>query len=186
MKAKGLVDRDNEDPSEALMRAGIAKLRVYAVESIYFYPAVVTAVASVQGKETEVEALLIEACSKITDEQINRIAEDCAERALRSQFKAYPPKLSIAKEDGGIFKIELERLQAIESSCREEIVRVRDSANWEQLTKLIKVKSTQAPALIMERLGLTKGGYYEQARRAIATSDHLKSIMEGLVPNPFE
>jgi hypothetical protein len=186
MKAKGIIDKDNEDSSRSLTDAGIAKLQVYAVESLYFHPEVVTAVALSQGKEASVKALLAEACSLVTDESISRAAADCAERALRSQFQANPPRFWKIKECAGVFQIDLERLRSIEATHLREITLARDSANWEQITKLIKIKSTQAPRLIMDGLGLTKSGYYEQARRAIATSDQLKQVILQLVPNPFE
>jgi len=168
MEARGLVDADNREDAEALNSTRVARLGVYAVESLYFHPSVVEAVAAVQGKAAEVAKVLHQASERVSDDRLKEDAQNYAERALRAHLLGKPPKLAHLKESNGTFQINISAFSSLEDNLLREMKAAKVANNWEELVRLVRIKGTQAPKFIRESLGLTQNGYYEQARRVIA------------------
>lgn len=185
MEARGLVDADNREDAAALDGTRVARLGVYAVESLYFHPSVVQAVADVIGKTAEVNKILYQASEKVSSDRLKEDAQNYAERALRAHLLGKPPKLVNLKESDGIFQIDLSAYSSLEDRIRDKMKRAKAARNWEELVRLIRIKGTQAPKFIRDSLGLTQNGYYEQARRVIAGNDDVRVAILRLVPNPF-
>jgi len=185
MEARGLVDADNRNDEASLSNAGIAVLGVYAIESLYFHPLVVTAVAEIQGKSEEVERLLAAACAEVSDEYIQVCANNCAERALRAQIRRNLPRLADLNESEGVFRIDLTDINAIGGELLSQMTAAKTAQDWAGLVRLVRIKGTQAPRLIVDTLGLTRNGYAEHARRVIAVDERVRAAILRLVPNPF-
>jgi ABC-type cobalamin/Fe3+-siderophores transport system ATPase subunit len=185
MVAKGIVDRDNEDAVPSLIEAGVAKLMVYAVESLYFHPAVVQSIAELLGKGADVERVLREACQKVDDETISRNAQSIGERIVRMKVQSNIPKASELMSGKGSIEIDLKEFGEKVTASQSAMMYAKANKNWSELITIVKIKSTQAPSFIIQSLGLTKDAYYQQARRAISNNAELRLIIMQLVPDPF-
>ncbi len=185
MEARGLVDADNREDAKALKSTTVARLGVYAVESLYFHPSVVEAVAAVQGKAADVAQVLHQASGKVSDDRLKEDAQNYAERALRAHLLGNPPKLANLKESNGAFQINISAFKSLEDDLLHEMTQAKATNNWEELVRLVRIKGTQAPKFIRDSLGLTQNGYCEQARRVIARNDNVRAAILRLVPNPF-
>lgn len=185
MTARGLVDADNRNDAASLGEAGISKLGVYAVESLYFHSSVIEALAAQQDKSAELDQILNMACSEVSDEFLQTCARNCAERALRAHLRGNPPRYTDLSENNGTFKIDMAPFKAIEEELLQDMRAALSENNWNELVKFVKIKGTHAPKRIREALGLTQNGYSEQARRVLASNDDVRVIISDLAPNPF-
>jgi len=185
MEARGIIDADNRAETESLQGTGVAQLKVYAIESLYYHPTVIRSIASHMEKGNQVDDILKKACDAIDQGTSERAAKTCAEHAMRAHFRNHLPTLANLRENDGVQIIELSHFDKIEENMRSQLIDAKENKDWQTLVELVKVKSTPVPKLIAEALGLKIESYKTLALKKIEDDGEVCDAIKDLVPDPF-
>ena len=185
MEARGIVDADNRADTANLQDTGVAQLKVYAIESLYYHPTVIKSIASHMEKSDQIDEILNNACDEIDQGMLERTATTCAEHALRARLRNHLPTLADLRKVNGDQKIDLSDFNKIEKNILSQLKSAKKTKNWLELVKLVKVKSTPVPKRIAEALGLRIEGYKDLALSKIEKDPDVYDAIKNLVPDPF-
>ena len=185
MEARGIIDADNRPDTAYLQGTGVAQLKVYAIESLYYRPTVIGSIASHMEKGNQVDDILNQACDTIDQGTLERAAKICAEHALRAHFHNHLPTLANLRKSNGVLEIDLSHFNEIEKNMRDQLLNAKANKDWLKLIELVKVKSTPVPKLIAEALGLKIEGYKTLALKKIEDDGEVCDAIKDLVPDPF-
>ena len=169
LAAYGLVDRDGRDDDARAdsHRRGIYMLPYYAVESVYYHPTIIQAVASrlgsVIGEDTEERGLAAvrAAVASIAGEE-KRLAREATVRAVKDQLAHIAPKLDENTPEPISISLPWQgRAEETERALRTAIER----EDLETITRIINIKKTQLRRRVVDALGLRDEIDYEMAVR---------------------
>ena len=185
MEARGIIDADNRPDTAYLQGTGVAQLKVYAIESLYYHPTVIRSIGSHMEKGYQVDDILKKACDAIDQGTLERAPYTCAEHALRAHFRNHLPTLANLRKSNGVLEIDLSHFNEIEENMLDQLLNAKANKDWLKLVELVKVKSTPVPKLIAEALGLKMDGYKTLALKKIEDDREVWDAIKDLVPDPF-
>ena len=186
MKARGLVDADNAMGRERLLRIGVYPLNLYAVESLWYHPVVITALLEGSGSTSSYEAVVEAACKSITPQQIEHLSIDAAYKEVRHKYDTSFPSFDEFKVNlSDRIEIDLDG-QALTESKRKNIAAAVGASDWESVVLLVKIKASSAPGIIAQHLGYRSPSAYETAAQKLLQRDASVLIeLRTKVPSPF-
>ncbi len=176
VKAWGIIDNDGRDLSAiALLHTnGIFALPFYSVESIYYHPDLILAVAHRQAAvtggngHTTTQNAIVEAI-KATEPHFNRLAARAVEKTIRSKFFAGLPTLrQIATGQAITLNIDTEAVIDAEVTALSEAARASD---WTRILTRCPIRETPALDAIARAVGLQSKYQYESAVLQVLRED---------------
>jgi hypothetical protein len=177
VEGRGIVDRDgrDEDESAALKEKGILVLPVHEIESLYYLPTLISAVAVQQAAMQEGD--LSELVKSAVDAALQALApSETAERlaaALAAQMVARKAAASVpdaAELRAGQPAVSFE----VESPFVTLLARFQQylaERDLEQLVRTFPIRETAMRAAVARALGFTDHGKYEAAVRSCLRAD---------------
>lgn len=182
MVGRGLVDGDNRGDIGSLKKKGISMLAVYAIESIYYHPNVISVMLERSAETISLQDILDAALATLGDAE--HLAKMTAYRAYRESYlrrmldeKAFAENLQMAEVVDG---------PGLVSIARTELVKLKQAGNWLAIVKRYKIKASNAPDEISRKLGFLKADHYErQVLKELNENSKLRDTISSIVPNPF-
>ena len=168
VEAWGIIDNDgrSEDSIYRLWADGIFVLPFYSVESIFYHPAVVLAVAKLQaevtGDDGEATAqVALQAAVEEVSRHLQRLASKGIEKAIRQEiFSAIPTLQQI--EAGRPVEISVNVTDKVNSEVAVLSLAAQES-DWTKLIARCPIRETQAPDIIARLIGLPGRRQYQSA-----------------------
>lgn len=186
MTAKGLIDSDNRVDHERLQKLGVSLLGVYAIESIYYHPLMVSAVHASAGTKVSLDDIYDAAVGAISDETVHRVAKDAAYKAFSYEYRSSMPSINDFMTDD-LIAAPTKSAKQLFAEKSDHFRSLLNSKNWEEIIKYFKIKSTSAPQEIARRLGFLNAGAYEiAARKMLKARPEIRDQLRTLLPDPFE
>lgn len=183
MESKGLVGGDNREDTENLSKMGITTLSVYAIESIYYHPAVIKQMIKWSAEKISIDDVLNKAINSLGD---------LGHLAKMSAYRTYREKYLRAMLDDNTFATSVHEKESINgpkliADAKADIDRLAGAENWLDLVKKYKIKATNAPKAIANILGFAGPSQYEHYVIKMLGSDvELRKVVSKIVPNPFD
>ena len=184
--AFGIIDKDQRSVEECtdLLQHGIAAIKQYSVESIYYHPQVVNCVlarvSTINGidsrkAEDEYRTGII---SSINEHKA-RLAARLAEKVIRDRMlKEIPDWRSILAGNTELQLTSQDLLDA-ENILIEQLL---NDCNLEQLVSRYPIRETQVPNIVARSLGFQSTPKYEQAvRKMLIDDDAGRQLVLGLL-----
>lgn len=176
VQAFGIVDQDQISPDQrsSFIAKGIYPLSVYSVESLYYSPAIIAAVAerqcSVVGGDS---ALMIQAAranliSAIASE-VDRLSARMTEQAVKDKICMQMPAWK-AIQRGENVNIIVDA-QAIYQAERAQLQSWITAQDVEKIVERYPIRETMALAAVVNALQFKSRGQYEAAVRKLVSDD---------------
>jgi ABC-type cobalamin/Fe3+-siderophores transport system ATPase subunit len=186
MEAVGIVDADNRHDIDALQADRVAVLGVYAIESIYYHPAVVEALIQTAGTASSCLDILNEACATITDGDIERLAKDAVYKSFRQSFDRKRLTSYDYWQQTSEFQLNFDDPSIGLNHLVTELTSLRDQKKWLSLIQKMKIKATPSMHKIATKLGYLGTHQYEiAAKKIIDRTETLREDLQTVIPNPF-
>ncbi|PTQ68167.1 ATP-binding cassette domain-containing protein [Pseudomonas sp. GV071] len=182
MSARGLVDGDNRSDTAELIKGGVHPLEVYAIESVYYHPSVISEMLKHSAEKVSLQEVIIKAIDVIGDAQ---------HLSKMTAYRSYRESHMRAMLDDTSFEAGVQTVQHIDgpsliAACQANFNSLKKSMDWAEITKLFKIKSTGAPNAIATKLGYGGSAQYERALVKLLDKDpSLFNAVRALVPDPF-
>lgn len=191
-RAFGLVDNDgmDDDFREELAREGVFSLPVFAVESLYYAPQVIAAVAKRQGETfgTDADALVANARARALstlrqDGKVEYLASRVAERQMRDKFLgSMPSRQQMVSADNGLLQVSL---ASPYPPTRERLYSLLQTDDLDAIVAGFPIRSSGVLREISSSLLFQNEALYESAalaeiQRNLALAETLRSMLGNL------
>jgi ABC-type Mn2+/Zn2+ transport system ATPase subunit len=168
VKAWAIIDNDGRDASEIaeLEDEGIFVIPFYSVESIYFHPQVIAAVAKrqVEAHGGYAEANVARAISKalrVVEPRVDHLAVSAVEKSIRRMvFEGLPTSRSLQEKKPVNISIDTADVIEAEADRLQEAVA---NGDWLYVVRRCPIRKTPALDAICEEVGLRTRAQYENA-----------------------
>lgn len=168
VKAWGIIDNDGRDPASVatLQSGGIFALPFYSVESIYYHPDLILAVArrqaAVTGGDGDANAqVAIQAAISATQSHFPRLAARAVEKSIRRIiFTSIPTLRQIEAKQAIGFQIDTAAIVDGETAALSAAAQTGD---WTRILTRCPIRETQALDAIARAVGLQSRFQYESA-----------------------
>jgi ABC-type cobalamin/Fe3+-siderophores transport system ATPase subunit len=168
VKAWGIIDNDGRDTASiaTLQAAGIFALPFYSVESIYYHPDLVLAVArrqaTVTGEDGEINAQkAIRAAIAATEPHFERLGAKAVEKSIRRSFFAGIPTLRQIQEKRPV-SLTIDIASVVEGEVAA-LSTAAQTGDWTRILTRCPVRETPALDAIARGVGLQSRFQYESA-----------------------
>ncbi|MGL5445799.1 MAG: AAA family ATPase [Rhabdaerophilum sp.] len=176
VKAFGIVDQDQILPAQhpSLNAKGIYPLSVYSVESLYYSPSIIAAVAQRQctllGSDPNqmVQTARTNLILAITSE-VDRLAARMTEQAVKDKISTQMPDWKIIKR-GGTVSIAFDS-QAMYQAEKAQLQSWIAAADVEKIVARYPIRETMALTAVVNALQFKSRGQYEAAVRKLVSDD---------------
>ena len=184
---RGILDGDARTPAEitALAEKGVLVLPVNEVESLYYQPLILEAVAARQASTLGVNAGNLSMCAReralgcLGNDNIKHLAAENSLKMIRSQALTALPSAKDLSEAGPTLSVEIEspygsQVRALETSIAE--------ADYKEVVSNYSIKDSSIPAVVASALRFRDAKDYESAVRAqLMTDDALLAQLQAFV-----
>jgi AAA domain, putative AbiEii toxin, Type IV TA system/Protein of unknown function (DUF4435) len=192
VEGRGIVDRDgrDEDESAALKEKGILVLPVHEIESLYYLPTLMSAVAEQQaamqeGDPSELLQSAVDAALKALapSETSERLAAALAAQMVARKAAASAPDAAELKAGQPTVSFEVESSFVTLLARFQQCLAERD---LEQLVRKFPIRETAMRAVVARALGFTDHEKYEAAVRSCLRADEalLRALRATIDPIP--
>nr|WP_238939137.1 ATP-binding cassette domain-containing protein [Pseudomonas fragi] len=181
VEARGLVDADNRADLHSLKEVGVFSIGLYAVESIYYHPLVLSAMLEVSATESTLEDLYVCGCAAINLGNVEKLARDFDYKFYRNNYIK-----NMASVDNFRASDRSELNDFVVSNSVSDFERmIRDNA-WDEVVSFFKIKSTGAVNAIAKKLDYLNAPAYERAVIKRFEKDEIfcKKV-RSIIPDPF-
>lgn len=176
VKAYGIVDQDQmKSESKNLLEAqGVFPISVYSVESLYYNPSIVKALATRQCAVLDADAsqMTTLAWTKVIEavaSQVDRLAARMTEQAVKDQISLETPDWKKIQA-GNSVSIAVD-VQALYAAEREQLQAWIDEKDISKIIARYPIRETMALIGIVNALQFKSKDLYESAARKLVTED---------------
>lgn len=176
IKAWGIVDNDGRDPAAVAMlqASGIFALPFYSVESIYYHPALILAVARRQvavtgGDGDAVARQAVEAGVRATEPHFARLAARAVEKTIRRSFFASLPTLRHIEEKQPV-SLTIDTRTIVDAEVAA-LSAAAERGDWTRILTRCPIRETPALDAIARAAGLPNKSQYESAVLQVLRND---------------
>lgn len=186
VSAFGIIDKDqrSEEECRELLVQGIAAIKQYSVESIYYHPQVINYVLARVSETHGIDYATTEQEYRTgiiasIDEHKARLAARMAEKAIRNKILRETPDWRSILEGNTELAFSTQDILDAENDLIEELIR---DADLEQLISRYPIRETPALGIVSRVLGFQSQSKYEQAvRKSLIDSEDARKIVVGIL-----
>ncbi len=184
VQAYGIVDQDQLtiEQKADLAQKGVFALSAYSVESLYYHPTIIEAIAERQGNVIGVstENMLSRAWDGLltaVSSHASRLAARMTEQAIRDQISLQMPDWKSIQE-GAIVEISVNP----QSAYQEELAQLQRWIASREINKIVArypIRETEALAAIVNALHLRRDDYESAVRKLVIEVADIKTLLMG-------
>lgn len=182
IEGRGLVDGDNRIDAASLANEGVFALKVYAIESVYYHPDVISEMLKHAPVDITLDEVIEAALSNLGDaKHLSRMTayRSYRERHMKSMLdeESFASSAQVTETVNGPHLI---------AEAQARLEQLRHEGNWSEITKLYKIKASGSPKAIALKLGYNGCNAYEHALiKSLGRDGKLFDAVRSLIPDPF-
>ena len=176
VQAWGIIDNDGRSAKEVedLGSIGIFALPFYSVESVYYHPDLISAVAIRQARVTGGDGdgaakMAIQKAIATAQTQFPRLAARAVEKSIRRNVLSSMPTIRQIENKESV-NLQIDTSVAIEQEI-EALTAAADANDWVPILTRCPIRETQALGQIANAVGLTNRHQYEAAVLQVLRED---------------
>jgi ABC-type cobalamin/Fe3+-siderophores transport system ATPase subunit len=190
VSAWGIIDNDGREPSAigTLQNEGIFALPFFSVESIYYHPDIISALARRLASMTDADGeanakRALEEAISVVRPHLERLAARAVEKSIRSSFFSYLPSLqTIQAKVPVVVNVDTKSIVDAEVSS---LISASETGNWTRILTRCPIRETPALDTIAKNIGFRNRHQYEAAVLKMLRDDadllaHIRSFFGAL------